>query len=107
MIFFVIKIEFIYWLSYFNKVIMMSLEDIEKLHILPYKKDKFQIDGDKALYDGEDVLVVADTGCGKSTLAEFSIIFGLHTERQVIVTVPVIALALQYYYQYNIQYNVM
>ena len=81
-----------------------SLE-IKHKNQLSFLKDKFQLDGDKALFDGSNVLVVAGTGCGKSTLAEFAILLGLETKRYVVLTVPVIALALQYYCQYNKQYN--
>ncbi|MBM7520415.1 DEAD/DEAH box helicase [Nocardioides nitrophenolicus] len=60
--------------------------------------DDFQVEGCKAVEDGDGVLVAAPTGAGKTVVGEFAVHLALETERKCFYTTPIKALSNQKYH---------
>lgn len=63
----------------------------------PFPLDDFQVEGCKAVEDGEGVLVAAPTGAGKTVVGEFAVHLALETGRKCFYTTPIKALSNQKY----------
>lgn len=63
----------------------------------PFPLDDFQIEGCKAVEDGDGVLVAAPTGAGKTVVGEFAVHLALETGRKCFYTTPIKALSNQKY----------
>ncbi len=59
--------------------------------------DEFQVEGCKAVEDGDGVLVAAPTGAGKTVVGEFAVHLALETGRKCFYTTPIKALSNQKY----------
>ncbi|WP_238695009.1 DEAD/DEAH box helicase, partial [Nocardioides caeni] len=59
--------------------------------------DDFQVEGCKAVEDGDGVLVAAPTGAGKTVVGEFAVHLALETGRKCFYTTPIKALSNQKY----------
>ncbi len=68
-----------------------------------FTPDKFQVDAVKDVKNGNNVLVVAPTGSGKTYIAEKSIDHYLSKQRNVFYTTPIKALSNQKYNDFNNQ----
>ena len=64
----------------------------------PFPLDDFQVEGCKAVEDGEGVLVAAPTGAGKTVVGEFAVHLALETDRKCFYTTPIKALSNQKYH---------
>ncbi|WP_108717437.1 RNA helicase [Miniimonas sp. S16] len=64
---------------------------------LPFPMDEFQRDACQHLAAGEDVLVAAPTGAGKTVVGEFAVFLGLAAGRKAFYTTPIKALSNQKY----------
>ncbi|HEY1117715.1 MAG TPA: DEAD/DEAH box helicase, partial [Acidimicrobiales bacterium] len=63
----------------------------------PFPLDDFQVEGCKAVEDGDGVLVAAPTGAGKTVVGEFAVHLALETGRKCFYTTPIKALSNQKY----------
>ncbi|HWJ11462.1 MAG TPA: DEAD/DEAH box helicase, partial [Nocardioides sp.] len=63
----------------------------------PFPLDEFQVEGCKAVEDGDGVLVAAPTGAGKTVVGEFAVHLALETGRKCFYTTPIKALSNQKY----------
>ena len=63
----------------------------------PFPLDDFQVEGCKAVEDGDGVLVAAPTGAGKTVVGEFAVHRALETGRKCFYTTPIKALSNQKY----------
>ncbi|WGY04697.1 DEAD/DEAH box helicase [Nocardioides sp. QY071] len=63
----------------------------------PFELDEFQVEGCKAVEDGDGVLVAAPTGAGKTVVGEFAVHLALETGRKCFYTTPIKALSNQKY----------
>ncbi|WP_436699640.1 DEAD/DEAH box helicase [Nocardioides sp. BYT-33-1] len=63
-----------------------------------FELDDFQVEGCKAVEDGDGVLVAAPTGAGKTVVGEFAVHLALETERKCFYTTPIKALSNQKYH---------
>lgn len=70
---------------------------MEDIYSFPYELDVFQKDAMYAITRGENVLVTAHTGSGKSAIAEFAIAFAQKQNKKAIYTAPIKALSNQKY----------
>lgn len=70
----------------------------------PYKTDHFQNHSFQAIESGKHVLVTAHTGSGKTTVAEYSVAYGLKLGKKVIYTAPLKALTNQIYGDFRRKY---
>lgn len=59
--------------------------------------DDFQVEGCKAVEEGDGVLVAAPTGAGKTVVGEFAVHLALETDRKCFYTTPIKALSNQKY----------
>ncbi|HWJ66780.1 MAG TPA: DEAD/DEAH box helicase [Nocardioides sp.] len=59
--------------------------------------DEFQVEGCKAVEEGDGVLVAAPTGAGKTVVGEFAVHLALETGRKCFYTTPIKALSNQKY----------
>lgn len=77
----------------------------EKLSMtFPYKTDHFQNHSFNAIESGDHVLVTAHTGSGKTTVAEYSVAYGIKKGKKVIYTAPIKALSNQIFGDFNKKY---
>jgi ATP-dependent RNA helicase HelY len=65
---------------------------------LGFEPDRFQLDAFEAVEDGENVIVAAPTGAGKTLVANYAVEVGLSAERRVFYTTPIKALSNQKYH---------
>ena len=72
-------------------------------YTFPYKLDKFQLDGCKAIESNENILVTAHTGSGKTVLALYGIAKTLSENKKVIYTSPIKTLSNQKYAEFSDQ----
>jgi superfamily II RNA helicase len=70
----------------------------------PYDLSPFQKHAIKAIVDGNHALVVALTGSGKSTPAEFAIGHFTQADHRVVYTSPIKALSNQKYYDFKLKF---
>ena len=63
----------------------------------PFPLDEFQVEGCKAVEEGDGVLVAAPTGAGKTVVGEFAVHLALETGRKCFYTTPIKALSNQKY----------
>ncbi|MCX6401069.1 MAG: DEAD/DEAH box helicase [Propionibacteriales bacterium] len=63
----------------------------------PFPLDDFQVEGCKAVEEGDSVLVAAPTGAGKTVVGEFAVHLALETGRKCFYTTPIKALSNQKY----------
>src|SRR5699024_3216896 len=60
-----------------------------------FELDDFQVDACSHLQEGEDVLVTAPTGSGKTLIAEFAVELARHERKSIFYTTPITALSNQ------------
>ena len=72
--------------------------------LFPYILSPFQKHAIRGIVDGNNVLVTAPTGSGKTLPAEFAIQYLTNKGKKVIYTSPVKALSNQKYYEFNLKY---
>lgn len=63
----------------------------------PYKCDDFQLHSFNAINNGDNLLVTAHTGAGKTTVAEYAIVNMIKKGKRVIVTSPIKSLSNEKY----------
>jgi superfamily II RNA helicase len=83
---------------------LIELEDKHK-QFFPHTKDSFQLNADHAIVEGHNVLVTAGTGCGKSAVIDFAIVYSIEKNIKIYITVPTIALANQFFNSYSKVFN--
>ena len=76
----------------------------EYYSIFPYDLSQFQKHAIRGIVDGNNVLVTAPTGSGKTLPAEFCIQHFTNKGKKVIYTSPIKALSNQKYYEFNLKY---
>jgi superfamily II RNA helicase len=81
----------------------LTIEEQEILRF-PYELDSFQRHSVHALCKGQHVLVTAHTGCGKTTVAEYGVAWGISRARKVIYTSPLKALSNQIFGDFQRKY---
>lgn len=70
----------------------------ELVYEFPYKCDQFQLHAFESIHKGNDVLVCAPTGSGKTTVIQYAIIYTiLKKNKRAVLTVPIKVLANQSY----------
>jgi ATP-dependent RNA helicase HelY len=62
---------------------------------LPFGLDSFQVEANKALEDGHNVLVAAPTGAGKTVIADFAMYLAQDQNVKAFYTTPIKALSNQ------------
>ena len=72
--------------------------------LFPYILSPFQKHAIRGIVDGNNVLVTAPTGSGKTLPAEFAIQHLTNKGKKVIYTSPIKALSNQKYYEFNLKY---
>jgi antiviral helicase SKI2 len=70
----------------------------------PYELSDFQKYAIQAIIEGQDVLITAHTGSGKTLPAEFAIQHFVESKKKVIYTSPIKALSNQKYYEFQNKY---
>ena len=76
----------------------------EYYNLFQYDLSPFQKHSIRGIVDGNNVLVTAPTGSGKTLPAEFAIIHFTNKGKKVIYTTPVKALSNQKYYEFTLKY---
>lgn len=70
----------------------------------PYEPDHFQNHSFNAIESGNNVLVTAHTGSGKTSVAEYSVAYGIKSGKRVIYTAPIKALSNQIFGDFSRKY---
>ncbi len=65
---------------------------------LGFEPDEFQVQAFEAVDEGENVIVAAPTGAGKTLVANYAVEVGLSADRRVFYTTPIKALSNQKYH---------
>ncbi len=71
----------------------------------PFTLDEFQVEANQALEDGNNVLVAAPTGAGKTIVADFAIFLAQRRNVKAFYTTPIKALSNQKYHDLVAQYG--
>lgn len=66
--------------------------------LLPFELDDFQIQANTALEEGQNVLVAAPTGAGKTVIADFAVFLAQENNVKAFYTTPIKALSNQKYH---------
>jgi ATP-dependent RNA helicase HelY len=72
---------------------------------LPFELDPFQIHALDALEKGDNVLVAAPTGAGKTVIADFAVFLAQHRHMKAFYTTPIKALSNQKYHELSRLYG--
>ncbi|WP_418059129.1 DEAD/DEAH box helicase [Pimelobacter simplex] len=70
-----------------------------------FELDDFQVEGCRAVEEGDGVLVAAPTGAGKTVVGEFAVHLALETGRKCFYTTPIKALSNQKYHDLAERYG--
>ncbi|NEG69126.1 DEAD/DEAH box helicase [Bifidobacterium choloepi] len=65
---------------------------------MPFELDDFQMEANEALEDGQNVLVAAPTGAGKTVVADFAVFLAQQQNAKAFYTTPIKALSNQKYH---------
>ena len=89
------------YLNIFKDTVCNNIIPEEDLAItFPYKLDRFQEEGIYRIHNGENVLITAHTGSGKTVLALYSIAHNLKKNKKIIYTSPIKSLSNQKYAEF-------
>ena len=90
----------------YDGVFTKDLEEKYQSHFqcISHELSDFQKFSIKSIIDGDDALVMAKTGCGKTVAAEFAIQYFVNQGKQVIYTSPIKALSNQQFYTFSRKY---
>ena len=69
--------------------------------VIPYKLDTFQLDCEKVIQDGDDLLAMAPTGSGKTVIALLGVQYTFSQNKRAILTSPIKALSNQKYAEFS------
>jgi superfamily II RNA helicase len=78
---------------------------MEEMRFKEFILDQFQIDAIKAIEQNESVVVTAQTGCGKTLIADYIIDKYIHSGKRIIYTAPIKALSNQKFRDFKKAYG--
>jgi len=94
-----------YLSTFTDKVCTNIIPSEEIAYNFPYKLDAFQKEGIYRIHNGENILITAHTGSGKTVLAIYAIAHCMKNNKRVLYTSPTKSLSNQKYAEFTEQFG--